>query len=413
MSDHGVELFQVFVGIDWGGELHEVCVLSDQSTKRKTFRHSGDGLRALVRFLQEECLEGNAAIAIETPHGPVVESLQEAGFAVFSMNPKQVDRFRDRHSMAGAKDDRRDAFVLAEALRTDLAKFRSVPTPDATTVQLREISRWHDELGSDLRRASNRLRALLHRYFPSLLELCPAADEPWFWDLVRLAPNPTRARTIRASRIEAVLRKHRKRAFTAAEVTAAFRATPLCVAPGTAASLELRVLGLLPQLAATHENLIVCRKRLRELVAESGRLGEIVDSHPGLDIILTALILAEGHQALVERDLPRLRAHVGTAPVTRRSGKANATRMRRACNRRLRQGVRQWAFSAARCDPYARSLYKDMRQRGLAHERALRGLADRLLARLVATIRDDALYDPGRISSTAGAVNEQEVIAIA
>lgn len=411
--DHAVRSFEVFVGIDWGGEMHEVCVLTEQSTKRKAFRHSGAGLEALVRFLQDECRESSVAVGIETPHGPVVESLQEAGFAVFSMNPKQVDRFRDRHSMAGSKDDRRDAFVLADALRTDLAKFRSVPTPDATTVQLREISRWHDELGSDLRRASNRLRALLHRYFPSLLELCPAADEPWFWDLVRLAPNPTRARTIRASRIEAVLKKHRKRAVTAVEVTAAFRAVPLCIAPGTAASLELRVLGLLPQLAATHANLIVCRKRLQELVTESGRLGEIVDSHPGLDIILTALILAEGHQSLADRDLPRLRAQVGTAPVTRRSGKANATRMRRACNRRLRQGVRQWAFSAARCDPYARALYTDMRKRGLAHERALRGVADRLLARLVATVRDDALYDAERFLPPTEAPDGRGLLAIA
>jgi transposase len=411
--DHAVRSFQVFVGIDWGGEMHEVCVLTEQSTQRKTCRHSGDGLQSLVSYLQKACQEGAVAVGIETPHGPVVESLQEAGFAVFSMNPKQVDRFRDRHSSAGAKDDRRDAFILADALRTDLSKFRRVPNPDATTVQLREISRWHDELNGDLRRVANRLRALLHRYFPSLLDLCPAADEPWFWDLVRVAPSPAKARGVRASRIEAILKKHRKRAITPSDVIAAYRAVPLSVAPGTVPALELRVLSLLPQLAVIHENLVACRRRLDELVSESGRLGEIIDSHPGLDVILTALIIAEAHQALAERDLSRLRAHVGTAPVTRRSGKANATRMRRACNRRLRQGVRLWAFSAARCDPYARALYKDMRRRGLAHERALRGVADRLLARLVATIRDDALYDAERLSPSTESLIQREGLATA
>ena len=43
--------------------------------------------------------------------------------------------------------------------------------------------------------------------------------------------------------------------------------------------------------------------------------------------------------------------------------------------------------------PYGRSLYRSMRARGLRHERALRGLTDRLLACLIATLRNDELYD--------------------
>jgi len=51
------------------------------------------------------------AVAIEVPRGAIVELLVERGFQVFAINPKQLDRFRDRHTVAGAKDDRRDAFV--------------------------------------------------------------------------------------------------------------------------------------------------------------------------------------------------------------------------------------------------------------------------------------------------------------
>ncbi len=58
-------------------------------------------------------------VAIETPHGPVVETLIERGFMVHAINPKQMDRFRDRFTLAGAKDDSRDAEVMASALRTD------------------------------------------------------------------------------------------------------------------------------------------------------------------------------------------------------------------------------------------------------------------------------------------------------
>jgi hypothetical protein len=42
--------------------------------------------------------------------------------------------------MAGAKDDRRDAFVLGDSLRTDRARFRRVRLDDPLVIQLRENS---------------------------------------------------------------------------------------------------------------------------------------------------------------------------------------------------------------------------------------------------------------------------------
>ena len=79
-------------------------------------------------------------VAIETPRGPVVESLMEHGFAVHSVNPKQLDRFRDRLSPAGAKDDRRDARVLASALRTDAHCFRRLEPTDAPSSNWRMVA---------------------------------------------------------------------------------------------------------------------------------------------------------------------------------------------------------------------------------------------------------------------------------
>ena len=85
-------------------------------------------------------------VAVETPRGPVVESLMERGFAVHSINPKQLDRFRDRFSPAGAKDDRRDARVLASALRTDPHCLRRLESTDPAIVELREWSRLNEDL---------------------------------------------------------------------------------------------------------------------------------------------------------------------------------------------------------------------------------------------------------------------------
>ena len=77
-------------------------------------RHGGTELSELCDWLlaRTGAPAGTIAVAIETPRGPVVEALLERGFAVFSINPKQLDRFRDRFSVAGAKDDSRDAGFL-------------------------------------------------------------------------------------------------------------------------------------------------------------------------------------------------------------------------------------------------------------------------------------------------------------
>ena len=151
----------------------------DAHTEQRQFAHRAEGLAALVAWLSKRCgAVGSVAIGIEVPHGAVVETLLEHGFAVFSLNPKQLDRFRDRHSVDGAKDDRLDAFVLADALRSDRHKFKRLSIPDETALALREVSRCYDTLKVDLNRLANRLREQLQRYFPQLLELCPAANEP-------------------------------------------------------------------------------------------------------------------------------------------------------------------------------------------------------------------------------------------
>lgn len=302
----------------------------------------------------------------------------------------------DRHSVASAKDDRLDSFVLADALRSDRHKFKQVRVPDETTLALREVSRCYDTLKADLVRLSNRLLEQLQRYFPQLLTLCSAANEPWLWDLLDLAADPAHAATLPKRRVSALLARHRKRAVTPDELVAVLRGAPLTLAPGSLDAVLFHVTVLLPQLRAVHGEHQRCRHRLAELLRQAGRVAEIVDSHRGADVIVTAKLLAEAPQALAEYDLQTLRALAGTAPVTRRSGKSHRVSMRRGCNSRLRDAVRHWARANMASDPYGRALYLSMRARGLRHERALRGLADRLLACLIATLRDDELYDPAR-----------------
>src|SRR3982751_5555286 len=105
----------------------------------------------------------------------------ERGFRVHAINPKQLDRFRDRFSPAGAKDDSRDAEVLGDALRTDPRCFRALQPLDPVVVELREGSRMAEDLKQERNRLGNRVRELLWRFYPQMLALTDDVAAPWFY----------------------------------------------------------------------------------------------------------------------------------------------------------------------------------------------------------------------------------------
>ena len=166
------EMFEYFVGIDWASASHRIVLLNHEGRVIEQYdaTHSGDGLTALVNRIVKTCgcPSSQIAIAIEVSWGAIVDTLVESGFAVFSINPKQVDRFRDRFTVAGAKDDTRDALVLASSLRTDQKSYKRVQLDDPAIIRLRELSRLDEELKAELRRATNRLWEQLHRYYRKL-----------------------------------------------------------------------------------------------------------------------------------------------------------------------------------------------------------------------------------------------------
>ena len=122
-------------------------------------------------------------VAIEIPYGPVVEAMMERGFAVHSLNPNQLDRFRDRFSPAGAKDDSRDALTLAVALRTDRRFFRRLEPDTVEVVQLREWTCIANEVAGERTRLANRLHlvarelSFAHRQMDRLTAAVAAALE--------------------------------------------------------------------------------------------------------------------------------------------------------------------------------------------------------------------------------------------
>ena len=399
-----------YVGLDWATEQHRACLLDAEGkyVAERDVTHDGVGLAELCSWLLDTtgALAQEIAVAIEAPRGPVVEVLLERGFQVFAINPKQLDRFRDRFSMSGAKDDSRDAEVLGHSLRTDRRAFRRVAIDDPLVIELREWSRMYDELKQEQSRLANRVRDQLWRYYPQASELGDVAAN-WFLDLWEKVPTPVQAARVTEKTIARILKNHRIRRFDAAEVLRILREPPLSVAPGTVEAASAHIRTVAARLRLVNQQIKEAEHRLDELCAaiegaaetEPGQICEqrdmaILRSMPGLGRITIATLLAEACEPLRLRDYHVLRAMSGQAPVTRRSGKRCIVLRRYACNRRLQNTLHHWARSAMQHDPVSKQRYAELRRRGHGHARALRTIGDRLLYVLCALLERQVLYDP-------------------
>ena len=403
----------VFAGIDWASTEHQVCLTSSTSipsSQQRAFPHEASGIGAMVDWLckQAEHPEQVAA-AIETPHGPIVEALMDRGIAVFSINPKQLDRFRDRFSPAGAKDDRRDALVLASSLRTDRHCFRRVEAMDPLVVELREWSRMAEELKQERNRLTNRVRQQFWRYYPQFLDLADDPGADWVLALWAEAPTPARVAHLTEKKIASALAAHRIRRITAAGALAILKRPALTVAPGTAEAAQAHIATVAERLRLVNRQIKDVTRRIDALVGqlagpESHPPGQDAEQHdvtilrslPGVGLIVVATLLAEAPQAIQQRDYHALRTLTGAAPVTKRSGKSCHVEMRQACSHRLRTAVYHWARVAMQHDPASRGRYVALRARGHSHGRALRTVADRLLGVACAMLETRTLFDPSK-----------------
>jgi len=405
-----------FAAVDWGSEQHQACILDAAGKIRgeRAFAHGGAGLGALCDWLVSVADDpGSVAVAIEVPHGPVVDALHDRGLAVYAINPKQLDRLRDRVSVAGAKDDRRDARIAAAGLRTDPQLFRPVRIGDPVVVELREWSRLAAELQPERVRLGNRMRQQLWRYYPQLLELTDDVAAEWVLELWMMAPTPAKAARLRETTLARLLKQHRIRKITAETALRILRAPVLKVATGVTEAAVLHLRSLVARLRLANREFRQAERKLDELCAALTRTetagatapsdAAILASLPGVGRTTLAALLTEASGPLARRDDRALRTLSGVAPVTKRSGKTCIVVMRYAAQKRLRQAVFHWARVAVQTDPQSHRRYEALRARGHSYGRALRGVADRLLGIACVLLQRQDLFNPQHDRLTAAA----------
>lgn len=388
-----------WAGVDWSWSEHAVCVIDDDGTviARFAVAHTKAGLATLVTTLDRHRVGG---VAIERGDGPVVAALLEAGLTVFVIASRQVTALRTRYGSAGNKDDRFDAYLLADVLRTDRRRLTPLTTDTDATLGLRMLLRARADLVKARVAAHNQLRTHLQLAHPGAVGLFSELDGKVSLAFLTRFPTPRHVRWLSEKRLAAWLNNAhytRGNTRTPAQLLEHLRHAPAGHPDGPAAdAAEAVTLELVALLRSLRERITVLETHIETALA--GHADQAVfTSLPRSGRVRAATLLAEIGDARGRYPTDdALAATAGISPSTRASGRARYVAFRRACNYRLRQALVDFADGSRAASPWAQDVYARARARGLNHAHAIRVLARAWLRIIWRCWVDRAPYDPAR-----------------
>ena len=385
-----------FAGIDWADSHHDVLILDEAGQQAGSLRvaHTKAGIDELKRFLLG--LAGTPeqlACIVETSQGLLIVALLEAGFTVYPVNPKTVDR---RRNAAGVKTDAIDAYLLAKTGRSDLADLRKLQPDSPIVGELKLLTRDQDGLIASQTRLVNQLTACLKTYYPVALSLFCKLHQPLTLVFLQTYPTPEAAMAASAEEIALLLRnEHHPHPGEKAQQLVDLLHQPQLVADAVTTRAKSRLmLALVSQLVPLVEQIAHYDKEIARLFL-SHEDNEVFSSLPGAGKRLAPRLLAEiGENRKRFVDAASLQALAGTAPVAFQSGNYAKVRKRYACLKPLRNALYQFAWQSTRQEPWALAYYQHKRAQGKSHTVALRALANTWVRIIYAMWLTHSCYDP-------------------
>jgi transposase len=395
-------------GVDWARDDHAVSVVNGRGRQvhRLTIEHTASGLRELCTVLTRLRV---GEVAIERPDGPVIDALLEAGITIVVISPNQLKNLRGRYGSAGNKDDRFDAFVLADTLRTDRARLHPLIPDSPATTTLRAVCRARKDLVAHRVALANQLREHLKRVFPGAVGLFTDLDSPISLKFLRRFDSQDRADWLSPKRLAAWLAS----VGYCGRVDPAVLHARLTTAPrGLTGDEATTAAHVTRALLATLDTLVEQIKHLAEQIAE--QLDTHADAHiftslPRSGTIRAARLLAEIGDCRARFPTPEsLACLAGVAPSTRQSGKVKHVGFRWACDKQLRDAVTDFAGDSRHANPWAANLYRRAIAKGHDHPHAVRILARAWLYVIWHCWQDGVAYDPAKHRALQTLLNQDQ-----
>src|SRR2546427_2367610 len=374
------EAFAAFVGIDWADAKHDVCLQTAGSATCECFQleHTPEAIDAWVTTLRTRFHGQPVAICLARNKGPIVSALRQYDFLVlFPINPLTLARYREAFTPSRAKDDPTDAALQLELLLTHRDKLHPLNPQSPTMRALEQLVEHRRRLVGDKVRLTNRLTSALKNYFRQVLEWFQEKDTAIFGDFLSRWPTLKAAQLARRATLEAFFQAHHVRSadVIATRIHALKRARALTPDEGVIAPTALLVQALVSPLRVTVQVI----KDFDDAIAQRAQAHPdfpLFDTLPGAGAVFAPrLLVAFGEQRERYPSAAALQKYAGIAPVTERRGKKSWVHGRLQCPTFLRHTFVEWAAESTRHSFWAQVYYQQQRDKGKAHQAAVRALA--------------------------------------
>jgi transposase len=385
-----------YLGVDWADQTHAVWVVDEHGTKitARSVSHTAEGLSEWGRELDEWRAQGiELWAAIERPDGRVVDFLLDHGVVVYPVNPKALDRARDRFRQSGAKSDPFDARVLADFLRTDHAHLRALQPSSEAAQELKLLAEDCQRHIRQQTRLVNQLTATLKAYYPRGLEVSELTSA-LARDFLQSYPTPENLTVLTERQWQRWARAHRLSEARTGELWHVLQQPQLPVPPHVVRAKARLMRSLVEQLTPVVAAVAQYRKAIEDFFANMPAAQWARTLPIGKHGITAPTLWARlGDAPGRWESFRHLQAQAGTVPVTKRSGKQQVVQFRFACDKALRYVVDQVALLSLLSSAWARAYYDQQRARGHAHRQALRALGAKWLKIIFVMWQRQAAYD--------------------
>ncbi|HST85432.1 MAG TPA: IS110 family transposase [Kineosporiaceae bacterium] len=403
---------RICAGIDWAKDDHAVCIVGPEgeALERFTVRHDAAGLRTLIRRLLKAGVED---VGIERPDGPVIDVLLQTDLTVLVIPPSQLKNLRSRYGSAGNKDDRFDAYVLGDVVRTDRRRLRPLVRDSLQTTALRSLVRARRDLVHHRIGLANQLRAHLQIVFPAATALFADIDSQISLTFLERFTTQPQADWLSTKRLGSWLRSVSYSGGTAPEILhAKLTAAPRGLSGEHADVHASTTLAYVAALRVVSTQIQTLAARIGDQLAVHPD-GHIFTSLPRSGTVRAARLLAEIGDARGRfPTADSLTCLAGVAPSTRQSGKVKAVTFRWAVDKQLRDAVTDFAGDSRHANPWAADLYQRAIARGHDHPHAVRILARAWLHIIWRAWQDGLDYDPTRHRALQTLLNQDQHRAV-
>ena len=383
-----------YIGVDWADQAHALWVVDERGERVWSTQvdETEEGLSELGQWLHTRRSEGVELWAsIEKPEGRIVDFLLDHEVVVYPINPKALDRARDRFRMSGAKSDPFDARVLAEFLRTDHPHLHPLLPSSDQAQELKLLTRDHQRLVRHQTRMLNQLKVTLKEYHPRPLKVFKDLSTASALDFLERYPRPEAVTRQEWQEFAAAHRWPRSRASQVWELLS----EPSIPVPAHVARAKSRLVrALVAQLRVMGATLGEYKAEIEDFFA-SMPVADVARSLPGgkSGVTVPSLWAELGDAPGRRESFQHLQGQAGAVPVTKRSGKSSVVHFRFACNKRLRHAVNQLAFLSLRYSTWAPAYYRQQRRKGHTHQQSLRALGAKWLKIIFVMWRDQTPYN--------------------